>query len=34
MVLIDPNQFKEGDVINLKALPLGFFNDCDPVAAQ
>jgi len=31
---VDPDQFKEGDVINLKALPLGFFNECDPAAAQ
>ena len=30
---VDPDQFKDGDVINLKALPLGFFNECDPDAA-
>jgi len=31
---IDPDKFKSGDVVNKKALPLGFFNECDPSSSQ
>jgi len=33
-VEFNPDQYKTGDVINKKALPLGFFDECDPSASQ
>ena len=31
---VNPDKFKNGDVVNKKALPLGFFNECDPTSSQ
>lgn len=31
---VDLDQYKDGDVLNKKALPLGFFDECDPDASQ
>jgi len=31
---VDPDKYKSGDVINKNALPLGFFNECDPSSTQ
>jgi len=34
MEYIDPDQFANGDVINIKALPAGFFDECNPATGQ
>jgi len=31
---VNPDKFKSGDVVNKNALPLGFFNECDPSSSQ